>query len=175
MATSCGFPFSSCERDFIEATLPAILTATTPTSILLANRIAETNLDPPSFAQVEGIVRGQHDAVVGFIFTLEAFDTPVRTILSMIVTTPVQPGDTLVLRGTFSGGGWGITQPPSGADILVDFRRGDDVGRGATGTAVVLDASPLRLRLDFFFDIPGGARLQGDLAFRTLTEDVSCS
>ena len=173
----CDYPFGSCEREYVEATLPATLIGASPAALLLSYRLAETNLDPPTFAGVRRIVRGEPGAPSGLVFTLEAFDSPVRIVLAMIVATPAEVGETLQVRGIFDGGGWGTADPPAGSDAVVDFRIGEDDATAATGTLVVLSRSPLRLRVDITLEGLGApsTRLQGDLEFRSYTEDVSCS
>jgi hypothetical protein len=173
----CGFPFGSCERDYIEATLPATLSGTTPSAPLLSNRIAETNLDPATFDDVRRIVRGDDSAPVALVFTLEAFDSPVRVVLAMIVATPMQVGDTLDARGVFHGGGWGVAERPLGSDAVMDLIVGDAEATGAIGTLVVASRAPLRLEVDIAFEGLGtsAVRLQGELDFRTVTESVDCS
>lgn len=177
LTTGCDYPFGSCEREYIEATLPATLTGTSPATLVLSYRLAETNLDPPTFESVRRIVRGEPGAPSGLVFTLEAFDSPVRIALAMIVATPEEVGETLQVRGVFDGGGWGTAAPPVESDAIVDFRIGEVDATAATGTLVVLSRSPLRLRVDITFEGLGATstRLQGDLEFRSFTEDVSCS
>lgn len=177
-ATGCDIPFGSCERDYVEATLPATITGASSIAPLLSNRIAETNLDPATFDEVRRVVLGEPGAPPGLAFTLEAFDSPVRIVLSMIVATPSGVGDSLQVGGVFNGGGWGGTAPPAGSDAIVDFRIGDDDATEATGSLVALSRTPLRLRVDVTVEGLGASsstRLRGDLVFRAFTESVSCS
>lgn len=173
----CETPFGSCERDYVEATLPATITGASPTTPFLSYRIAETNLDPATFDEVRRVVSGESGAPSGLAFTVQAFDSPVRVVLSMVVAAPSAVGDTLQVRGVFDGGGWGGATPPPGSDAVIDFEIGEDEATEATGTLVVLSRTPLRLRVDLTVEGLGesSARLQGDLDFRTFTESVSCS
>lgn len=177
-ATGCDTPFGSCERDYVDATFPATITGASNITPLLSYRIAETNLDPATFDGVRRVVRGEPGAPPGLAFTLEAFDSPVRIVLSMIVATPSRVGDTLQVRGVFNGGGWGGTDPPAGSDAIIDFSIGDHDATGANGSLVVLSRTPLRLRVDVTIEGLGASsstRLRGDLGFRSFTESVDCS
>jgi hypothetical protein len=82
------------------------------------------------------------------------------------------------VRTAFEGGSWGLVTLAAGENAAASLRVGGIYARGFTGTVTVLDASPLRLRVDVTAASgpPTGQtlRVRGDAAFAVVSDDTAC-
>lgn len=81
------------------------------------------------------------------------------------------------VRTAFEGGGWGLVTLAAGEDAAASLRVAGAYARSFTGTVTVLDASPLRLRVDVRAGAATGEtlRIRGDAAFALADDEVPCS
>ena len=174
----CGTPFGTCISENVIASFPATVTSGgTAQPAEFAGRVNEGNLDPSTFRLVRRLTRdaGSEDTVL--VFTLEGRAETQVAFVALAVRTPLREGEVLPVAGAFQGGGWGTGSLPAGEDVRASIRLGSAYAGTVSGTVEVLDASPLRLRLDLQ---AGEARettlgIRGDVTFRHQDDRVSCS
>jgi hypothetical protein len=177
VAMSACTAFGDCVSDRIDASMGGanLELNGTPTFLTLVGTVTPGNVNPGIYNRLVGALIDGSESTVGAAWTLDQ-GFPQPGWLSMVLGVEALDGDTITVTQAATGGGWGFLDAP-GTPLLVSFKLGDFQATAAAGTAVVLDAAPLNLRLNLALANGDGDTIlvQGDMVFRRTREDVSCS
>jgi hypothetical protein len=115
------------------------------------------------------------------IWTLEPGGTGVVDFLAVQMPLPVQRGASMSVVLAARMGGWGTTpvgprEPLPGTPADVYLAKAGFVATSADGNLLVLDTSPLRLRIDVAFHAEDGrtVTVAGEVPFRVIDERDVC-
>lgn len=180
---ACGSPLdTSCTEEGVVVEMPATVSVgvgefTQP--LELEGKLSEDNVDPGVFGRIRRIASDAGDETGAFVFTLTPRGgNPVGAeFLSLALRVPLREGAVASVGTAFQGGGWGLVTLAPGEDAAASLRVGGAYARSFAGTVTVLDASPLRLRVDVRAVAATGEtlRVRGDAAFALADDEVPCS
>jgi hypothetical protein len=154
-----------------------------PAPATLAGGASEATIGA-QYDRLERVISRSSSAAVAqtVIWTLEASPPPgMVDFLAVQMPLPVQPGASIPVTLAGRMGGWGTLEPGprpplpgTAADVYV--ARAGFIATSAQGTLLVLDASPLRLRMDVTFRSGDGrtVALAGDVPFQVIDDPEVC-
>ena len=180
---ACGGPLdTSCTEESIRVDFPATAGIGVGEFIRpmeMAGTLGEDNVDAPVFRRLWRIASDAGDESGAFVFTLtpRTGSAVVAEFLSLALRVPLRQGAVATVDAAFEGGGWGLVTLAPGEDAAASMRVNGAYARSFTGTVTVLDASPLRLRVDLGATTATGEilRVRGDAAFALAADEVPCS
>jgi hypothetical protein len=147
--------------------------------LVLAGTLGEDNVDAAVFTRIRRIAADAEEGSGAFVFTLEprGGSASGAEFLSIALRVPLRDGDVVEVNTAFQGGGWGLVTLAADENAAASLRVGGAYARSFAGTVAVLDASPLRLRVDLRATAAGGEtlRVRGDAAFALAKDRVPCS
>lgn len=175
-----SYLLDTCVTDYITATLPGTVSVDgDPVATELSNRIARSNLTPPTFDALQEIVEDASETAAVFAFDIQNFSANIGPAvgLSVLLRTPAPEGRVYTVTEAFNGGGWGLAALPAGVDVRVGIRVGELLAESVSGRITVLDPSPLLLRVNLDGVAADGRTLhvEGDITFDLVSEQVSCT
>ncbi|HEX8274169.1 MAG TPA: hypothetical protein VF615_16135 [Longimicrobiaceae bacterium] len=181
---ACGSPLDdTCVDRSVVVEMPATVSVgagqfTQP--LALAGTLGEDNVDPAVFTRIRRIAADAEEGSGAFVFTLEPRGGSTGTgaeFLSLALRLPLRDGDVVDVSTAFQGGGWGLVTLAAGEDAAASLRVAGAYARSFAGTVTVLEASPLRLRVDLRAVAAGGEtlRVRGDAAFALAEDRAPCS
>jgi hypothetical protein len=181
---ACDSPVEdSCSAQSVAVQMPATLgigLGGFSQPLNLAGTLTEDAVDAEVFRRIRRTAADAEDGSGAFVFTLTPQSgSPVGAeTFSLALRLPLREGDVVDVRTAFEGGSWGLVTLAAGEKAAASLRVGGIYARGFTGTVTVLDASPLRLRVDVGTAAgpPTGEilRIRGDAAFALLEDDTAC-
>jgi hypothetical protein len=178
LIAGCDSGLDSCEAERIDVTMPATITrGGSPAAVTLVGQVSPSNVGVPAFATLRAVLTGDVASQTdGVIWTVPAFD-PDQGWVVVAIDAPVAAGDVLTVGSTYGGAGWGVFDLPGGTRLAAGIRAGEFAAVEVSGTAEVLEVSPLRLRLDLTGRDAADAvvRVQGDASFRYQSGPPSCT
>lgn len=146
----------------------------------LVGTVSEDSLDTEVFRRIRRFASDAEEGTGAFVFTLKPRSgSPVGAeFFSLALRLPLREGAVVDVRTAFQGGDWGLVTLGTGENAAASLRVGGTYASGFTGTVTVLDASPLRLRVDVRAAAgpPTGQtlRVRGDAAFALAEDDTAC-
>ena len=154
------------------------------TQVSLAGGASESTIGS-QYDRLERVISDASSVAIAqtVIWTLEeAVSTGLVDFLAVQMPIPVQQGASIPVALAGRMGGWGTVaagpRPPlpgTPADVYV--AKAGFIATSATGTLLVLDTSPLRLRMDVTFRSDDGrtVAIAGDVPFRIIDDKELCS
>lgn len=180
---ACGSPLdNTCVDQSVVVEMPATASVgpgqfTQP--LVLAGTLAEDNVDPAVFTRIRRIAADAEEGSGAFVFTMEPRGSSGvgAEFLSIALRLPLRDGDVVDVSTAFQGGGWGLVTLAANEDAAASLRVAGAYARSFAGTVTVLEASPLRLRMDLRATAAGGEtlRVRGDAAFALAEDRAPCS
>lgn len=169
VTTACGSPIfgDNCRSDLIVARFEGVFElAGTRVEVGRDDPLAPTNVSPPTFRQLNAVLLEGRAPVEGVVWSHGGIGTA-GDFFVLAVATPLEPGETRSVAGTFQGGGWGDIYIAPGTATLA-LRVGDRWATEVQGEMTVLQAAPLTLEVDLAFTLSDGVTgtLSGTDAFR---------
>lgn len=180
---ACGSPLdNSCVDRSVVVEMPGTVGVglgqfTQP--LVLAGTLAEDNVEPAVFTRIRRIAADAEEGSGAFVFTLEprGGSASGAEFLSLALRVPLRDGDVVDVSTAFQGGGWGLVTLAANEKAAASLRVAGAYARSFAGTVTVLDASPLRLRVDLRATAVNGEtlRVRGDAAFALAEDRAPCS
>lgn len=181
---ACDSPVdNSCSLESVAVEMPATLgigVGGFSQPLNLAGTLSEDSVDAEVFRRIRRTAADAEDGSGAFVFTLapQSGSAVGAEAFSLALRLPLREGDVVDVRTAFEGGSWGLVTLAAGENAAASLRVGGIYARGFTGTVTVLDASPLRLRVDVtaIAGPPTGQtlRIRGDAAFALAADDTAC-
>jgi hypothetical protein len=172
-----GGPFGPCEREQIQVTMAASVRRGGITAQeQLLGAVAPGNLSGSGQYERLKSVLVEGGSSPGVILTVPAFDTSPGYI-GLALGGSLSEGNRIPVSEIVAAGGWGAFDLPAGQRAEVNLVAGGFAASAVTGTIEVLQAAPLRLRLDLTVSNTAGETIgiAGDMRFEFIRERVPCT